>query len=372
MQQHSVKKTTIGGLTTALVLLTAVAFLLAWPVPIEPIAWQAPLNPGYSDKFAANERLASLELLPIGDNHGPEGIALDAQGRIYAATAEGRIVRLAADGTQPENWADTGGRPLGLEFDPQGNLIVADAFRGLLLIDPDRQVKVLATEADGIPIRYANELAVAADGRIYFSDSSVKFGARDYGGTYEASLLDIMEHGGHGRVLVYDPATAKATTFSKGLNFPNGVAISPDQSYLLVVETGAYRLLRYWLTGPRQGQSEVFIDTLPGFPDNLSTGRDGRYWLALIAPRNPLLDKLADKPDWRKLIQRLPEFMRPKVKSYGHVLALNGDGQVVLNLQDPAGGYPLITAAVEGSAFLYLGSLTAPTLGRLAKTKLRF
>ncbi len=372
MQQHSANKSKIGWLTTALVLLTAVAFLMAWPIPIEPVAWQAPLNPGYRGKFAANEHLVNLELLSIGDNHGPEGIALDAQGRIYAATKEGRIVRLAADGSQPENWADTGGRPLGIEFDPQGNLIVADAFRGLLQITPDGQLRVLATEVDGIPIRYANELAVAADGKIYFSDSSTKFGARESGGAYEASLLDIMEHGGHGRVLVYDPATAKATIFAKGLNFPNGVAISPDQRYLLVVETGTYRVLRYWLAGPRQGQSEVFIDALPGFPDNLSTGRDGRYWLALIAPRNPLLDKLADKPGWRKVVQRLPEFLRPKVKSYGHVLAVNGDGQVVSNLQDPEGGYPMITAAVEGGNFLYLGSLTAPALGRLAKAKLRF
>src|SRR5512144_1352110 len=145
MQQHSANKSKIGWLTAALALLTAVAFLLAWPVPIEPVAWQAPLNPGYSGKFAVNEHLANLELLSIGDNHGPAEVALDAQGRIYAATAEGRIVRLAADGSQPENWVDTGGRPLGIEFDPQGNLIVADAFRGLLQITPAGQLKVLAT-----------------------------------------------------------------------------------------------------------------------------------------------------------------------------------------------------------------------------------
>jgi sugar lactone lactonase YvrE len=359
-----------GLLTTLVLLVTVIAFLLTWPVPIDPVAWQAPPNPGYTGVFAPNERLAGVEMLPIGDNHGPEAVALDAQGRIYAATAEGRIVRLAADGSHPENWVDTGGRPLGIEFDPQGNLIVADAFRGLLQITPDGQVRELATEADGIPIRYANELAVAADGKVYFSDSSSKFGAKYQGDTYQASLLDIMEHGGHGRLLVYDPITTKATTLLKGLNFANGVALSPDQSYVLVAETGAYRILRYWLTGPKASQVEPFIEALPGFPDNLNTGQDGRFWLALMAPRNPLLDQLADKPWLRKVVQRLPALLRPEAKSYGHILALNGEGKVVLDLQDPAGHYPLNTSAIESDAYLYLGSLTAPAVGRLAKTKL--
>jgi sugar lactone lactonase YvrE len=359
-----------GLLTTLILLVTVIAFLLTWPVPIDPVAWQAPPNPAYTRAFAPNERLARIEQLPIGDNHGPEAVALDTQGRIYAATAEGRIVRLTADGSHPENWADTGGRPLGIVFDRQGKLLVADAFRGLLQITPDGQVRELATEADGLPIRYANALDVAADGKIYFSDSSTKFSARDYGGTYQASLLDIMEHGGHGRLLVYDPATGRATTLLQGLNFPNGVALSPEQNYLLLVETGMYRVLRYWLSGPRAGEVELFIDALPGFPDNLNTGRDGRYWLALIAPRNPLLDQLADKPWLRKLVQRLPAVLRPQAKPYSHILALNGEGKVVLDLQDPAGRYPFTTSAIESAAYLYLGSLTAPAVGRLAKAPL--
>ena len=147
-----------------------------------------------------NERLKGIETLLIAGNHGPEDIALDAQGRIYAATHEGRIVRLNADGTNPENWVDTGGRPLGIDFDGKGNLIVADALRGLLSITPDGTISELATTADGVPIRFADDVDVAADGKIYFSDASTKFGAKESGGTYEASLLDINEHGGHGRL----------------------------------------------------------------------------------------------------------------------------------------------------------------------------
>ncbi len=347
-----------------------IAYLLIWPVPLAPVAWQAPPNPGYTGVFADNARLQGVEMLAIGDHHGPEEVILDRQGRIYAATQEGWIIRLNPDGSQLEDWIHTGGRPLGIAFDNEGNLIVADAFRGLLQITPVGQLKVLTTQAEGIPIRYANNVDVAADGKIYFSDASTKFAAETFGGTYAASLLDILEHGGHGRLLVYDPVSQHTTTLLKDLNFANGVAVSPDQRYVLITETGTYRIQRYWLTGAKTGQTETVIGALPGFPDNLTTGQNDRYWTALIAPRNPLLDYLADKPRLRKLVQRLPAFLRPAAASYGHILAFNTEGQVLLDLQDPTDAYPLITSVTETDDYLYLGSLSAPAIGRLAKTEL--
>jgi sugar lactone lactonase YvrE len=352
-----------------LILAIALAYLLVWPVPVTPVAWEAPVAPGYVGAFARNDRLKDLELLPIGDNHGPETVALDVDRRIYAATHEGRIVRLQADGSNPENWVTTDGRPLGIQFDAAGNLLVADAFRGLLGIAPDRTVTVLATEADGTPIRYANSVDVAADGKVYFSDASTKFGAKQWGGTYSASLLDILEHGGHGRLLVYDPATKKATTLVTGINFANGVAIAHDQSYVLVAETGAYCVLRHWISGPKRGLTEPLIDNLPGFPDNLSTGRNGRFWLALTAPRNDLMDRLSDAPFVRTMIQRLPAFVRPKAVAYGHVIAFDGAGRVIASLQGPSGAYRLATGATEADDHIYVGSLVMPSLGRLPKAR---
>ncbi len=134
--------------------------------------------------------LRVIETFAIAGNHGPEDIALDAQGRIYAVTHEGNIVRLDPDGSNFENWVDTEGRSIGIDFDRQGNLIVADAFRGLLSITPNGEVSELATIADGIPIRYADDVDVAADGKIYFSDASTKFGAKESGvHTKEACLI---------------------------------------------------------------------------------------------------------------------------------------------------------------------------------------
>jgi len=344
-----------------------ILYFIFWPVPIEPVAWEAPPNPGYTGAFIQNERLKGIEIFSIGDNSGPEDIAVGSQGRIYCTTHEGRIVRLNPEGLNPENWVDTKGRPLGIDFDKAGNLIVADAYRGLLSVAPSGTVSELATTADGTAIRYADDVDVAADGKIYFSDASTKFGAKQVAGTYGASLLDLMEHGGHGRLLVYDPATGVAKTLLDGLNFANGVAVSHDQKYILVNETGSYRVIRYWIAGPKKGESESLIEALPSFPDNISTGLNGRYWVALVSPRNQLVDRLAGQPFLRKVIQRMPAFLRPQAVAYGHIFAIDGTGKVLEDLQDPTGKYPINTSVTETKDYLYIGSLVTPFVGRVHK-----
>ncbi len=344
-----------------------IVYFAVWPVPIDPVAWQAPPNPGYSGPFAANQRLAGLETLDLAGHHGPEDIAVDPQGRIYAATGEGRILRLAPDGSDPQIWADTGGRPLGMVFAPDGNLIVADSWRGLLSVSPSGDVRVLATEAEGVPFGVCDDLDVADDGRIYFSDASSKFGRNQDLDAQQASLLDLMEHGGHGRLIMHDPASGETRTLVKGLNFANGVALAHDQSFVLVNDMGAYRVVRYWLNGPKQGQTDVLIDALPGFPDNISTGLDGRFWIAFVAPRNDLVDALSGWPQMRKAVQRLPEALRPAAVHYGHIIAVDRDGNVLEDLQDPSGAYPMNTAVLETPEHLYIGSLIAPVLARLPK-----
>lgn len=338
-----------------ILLLLAIALYLAlWPVPVDPVAWDAPVDAGFVGPFARNERLRALELLSIGNHTGPETIAVDARGRVYTGTKEGRILR---DGRP---WVSTQGRPLGLKFDRDGSLLVADSFRGLLRVLPDGRVVPLAGG-----IAYANSVDVAPDGRVFFTDSSTKFGARTWRGSYEASLLDILEHGGHGRLLVFDPRTNATSTVVAGLNLANGVAMAPDGSFVLVAETGSYRVLRHWLAGPKRGRTEPLIENLPGFPDNLSTGRDGRFWLGLVSPRNRLLDRLSGWPRLRAAVQRLPKLVRPKAVAYGHVVAIDADGRVVASLQDPAGRYRLTTGATETEEFLYVGSLEMNALARM-------
>ena len=357
------------GLLATLPIVAAVLYLTLWPVPVEPVAWTPPPSPGYQGPFARNERLRAMEQLAFGPNHGPEAIAIDEAGWIYASAREGRVVRLRPDGTRPQVWAETGGAPLGLRIGAGGNLLVADAMRGLLTIDRDRRVTVLADTADGIPIAYADDLDVARDGRIFFSDASTKFGARRWGGSYSSSLLEITEHRGHGRLLVWDPATGKATTLVSGLHFANGVALAEDESFVLVSETASYRVVRYWLSGPRRGHTEPVIENLPGFPDNVTRGSNGRFWVALISPRSRPVDALAGYPRLRRMLMRLPGALLPEPADYGHVVAFDADGRVLASLQDPTGSYRKISSVLERGGELYIGSLEMPTLGRLDKVQ---
>lgn len=364
----SLLRSIAGGITILLAALLLYLFL--WPVPIEPVAWQAPVDAGLVDPFEANDRLRSARLVELGGRLGPEDVAGGPDGLIYTATSNGQILRFRQNGTGVEVFADVGGRPLGMEFDADGNLIVANAYAGLQRIQPDGNVAMLVDEFEGVHIDYANDVAIANDGTVFFSDASSKLGASQSGGTYEASLMDILEHGGHGRVFRFDPASGEISIVVDGLNFANGVAISEDQSFLLINETGSYRILRYWLSGSGAGTREVLLENLPGFPDNLNNGLNGRFWVGLVAPRNALIDNLADKPLLRKMVQRLPAFMRPEAQPSSHVIAISADGDVLMNLQDTDARLPALTGVYESADALWLSNLFGGHVGKLAKSDL--
>ncbi len=220
------------------------------------------------------------------------------------------------------------------------------------------QLTVLTTAADGLAFGCTNDLDVAADGTIYFTDASTKFPLSNY-------TADLLEHRGNGRFLAYDPKTKTTRTLLSDLSFANGVAVSPDQSFALVVETGKYRIHRVWLNGPKQGQTEIFIDNLPGFPDGISSNGKDKFWLALVTPRDALLDKLLPHPFARKIVMRLPKFLQPAPKRYSFVLGLDLNGHVVDNLQDGSREcYAEIANVVEHDGSLYFGSIGESAVGR--------
>jgi len=140
----------------ALLLIVTAAYLCFWPVPVTPVSWQAPPPPGYVGVHAPNDRLADLETIPLGNEAGPEHIVLARDGKLYAAVASGDILRMAPDGTGQEVFVNTGGRVLGFDFDDAGNLIAADAIKGLLSISPGGKISVLADQVNGQSIRYAD------------------------------------------------------------------------------------------------------------------------------------------------------------------------------------------------------------------------
>ncbi len=360
----------ILGTLLALVLIAA-AYLLLWPLPINPVAFTLPAAPGYLGVHAVNTKLAGLKLIDLHGEVGPEHITFGPDGKLYTTVASGNILRMNADGSEQDIFASTGGRVLGFDFDAHGNLIAADAVKGLLSITADRKVTVLTDSVGGDPIRYADAVVVAKSGKMYFSDASTRFAPKDWGGTFEASVLDIIEGASTGRVLEYDPATKATRILAYGLSFANGVALSADEQSLFVTETGKFRLWKIAVSGSdlnlaqTNPQASVVLDNLPGYPDNLMRGLNGKIWLGFAKPRNPVADNMADKPWLRRLTLRLPRALWPVPKSYGHVIAITEDGKVVADLQDPTGAYPETTAVTETPDRLYIQSLHAHGLGWL-------
>jgi sugar lactone lactonase YvrE len=357
----------------ALMTLALVAYLTLWPIPIRAVAWKAPADPGYAGPHAANDRLARLNLISLRDEAGPEHIVLGRDGKLYAAVASGRILRMNPDGSAQEVFAETGGRVLGFDFDAAGNLIAADAVKGVLAIGPDRKVTLLADRVGGDPIRYADAIVVASTGKIYFTDASGRYAPARWGGTFEAAVLDILEQAATGRVVEYNPASKTTRVVAKGLSFPNGLALSRDERTLFVAETGRFRVWKIDTSaadldvGLPSTQATVLLDNLPGYPDNLMRGLDSRIWVGFTGPRSPKVDAMADKPFLREVTLRLPRMLWPLPKKYGHVFAFTEDGTVVADLQDPSGNYPQTTGVTETADRLYVQNLHLHSIGWLAR-----
>jgi sugar lactone lactonase YvrE len=322
---------------------------------LQPRRWRPPQDAGLRGPFAPNAALADVEVIPLPGTGG-EDVAVDAAGTAYTGTREGYLLRISPDGRTVERLAQTGGRPLGIEVHPEGWLVVCDAHRGLLRVDTgDGSITELVKAIEGKPMRFTNNCAVAADGTIYFSDSSLHYGLDEFKG-------DILSHTSSGRLIRRDPDGTVAV-IADGLDFANGVALAEDESYVLVAETGGYRVSRIELRGDHAGRRTVIIDNLPGMPDNMSTGSNGVFWIAMPSVRNRLLDLLLPRPGLlRSAVWALPDRLQPDANRITWVVGINGEGDVVHNLQGPGDSFHYVTGVCEHAGRLYLGSLVEPSI----------
>ncbi|HEY9482411.1 MAG TPA: SMP-30/gluconolactonase/LRE family protein [Micromonosporaceae bacterium] len=335
---------------------------------ISPTRADATEPPPFDGAWApVDTRLDDAVLFRLPTGSAPEDVVVDPEGRLVAGGEDGTIWRWPAgaahadgpDAVSPEAIAQTGGRPLGVEIDPRdGTLIVCDAYRGLLRIGHDGAVTDLAARVAGTPILFCNNAAVAADGTVYFSDSSTRY-------PLSAWKRDLLEHRPNGRLLRYDPHDGSVDVVADGLYFPNGVALTPDERAILVVETTTHRLLRVPLAGDAGGAAQEILD-MAAYPDNMSAVGDGTYWIALPSPRLPVAEKMLPHPGVRRVVALLPEKIQPKPGRYGLVALVDGDGTVLRTIHGPAGRYSMITGVRQHASTLWLGSLTEPGVARIA------
>lgn len=339
----------IGGIT--------LAALTEFVAPINPQSWKAPPNPGLTGDYAPNDKMSSLELIPM-PGVGPEDIACSADGTIYSGLYDGTLLRWTASNTEAKAFANTGGRPLGMKVDASGNLIVADADKGLLKVSPSGEIEVLADKHDGKQLLFVDDLDIATDGTIWFSDASTRFGYHEY-------LLDFYEGSMTGRLLSYSPASGKTTVHLDGLFFANGVTLGPNDSYVLVAETGLGRIQRFWLQGDKAGQSDVFIEHLPGTPDNINFDGNDTIWIAMPSARKGV-DDVAELPFLRKIVSILPRSVQESAAvPLSFVVGVDTSGKITENLQDRKLKFRSITSATPCGNMLWFGNLVSSAVARL-------
>ncbi|WP_460458806.1 SMP-30/gluconolactonase/LRE family protein [Angustibacter peucedani] len=320
---------------------------------VRPVVWSPPPRDERARAATSRTPLPAVRVLPL-PAAGPEDVLCTPDGDVLTGLVDGRVVRVTPAGEVSEV-GRTGGRPLGLEWLPDGRVLVCDGARGLLALDASTgAVEVLASSFAGEPFAFCNNAAVADDGTVYFTDSSRTFGVATWRGA-------VLEHREDGRLLRRTPDGA-LDVVAEGLEFANGVALAADGSWVAVAQTSGYTLERVDLTGPTPGRRTRFVD-LPGFPDNISSGTDGLVWVAMAGRRNPLLDRLhAADPRWRRALWRVPQALQPGPDDMAWVMAFGEDGRLVHDVQGKVSGFRMSTGVREQGGRVWLGSLVSSSV----------
>ena len=318
--------------------------------PIDPVRWTPPPIDPVPD-FGP----AELTIVPV-PGEGPEDVVVDASGRLWTGLVDGRIVALSPEG-ETSVVADTGGRPLGLHVARDGRVLICDSHRGLLALDPSSaELDVLVADINGRPLRFCSNVTETSDGTIYFTESTSQFHFEHFAGA-------VMEARGRGSLFRLD-TDGTVTTVLQGLYFANGLTTTADESALVFAETQGRRLSKYWLSGPRAGTVTPLAVHLPGYPDNISTGADGRIWVAIVSPPNTAAEALAPRaPVIRKLLWQLPDRLQPKIRPQVWVLAFDADsGDVLTGVQTTRPDFGTVTGVVESAGRLWMSTIAFPAL----------
>ena len=299
--------------------------------------------------------MSDLTVIPV-PGPGAEDVVVGPDGSVYTGTEDGSIFRVAHDGRRIDRVAHTGGRPLGIEIDPDGRLLVCDAHRGVLRVDPGTGgIEPVADRIGRAPMMFCNNAAVASDGTVWFTDTSQHFGIEQWKDdfvqdTRTGRLARIGEDGAPEAVL-------------EGLAFANGVALAADESYVAVAETSARTVVRWWLTGPKAGTRDFLVTDLPGYPDNIARGSDGLIWVSIASPTDPVVERLQRAPrPVRRAATRIPEPLQPKPQRTVRAQAYDDAGTLVHDLDLPGTAYHMVTGVREHDGRVWLGSLLEPAV----------
>ncbi|XP_063444225.1 adipocyte plasma membrane-associated protein-like [Mytilus trossulus] len=367
------------------VLVVFVAYLYMLPSPIDPPAYRYPKPPALKGPLQKNSILHKAEQLFKGQVVGPESFAANKNGTIFTGLADGRVVGFKGNDIWEitrfgKNLPECGsfqlepicGRPKGMKIDKNGDLLVLDSYTGLYKVNVQTGEKeFLVSSAKGfgnVPFKFLNGLDIDSEGLIYFTDSSTKWDRRNY-------RYEVMELRNTGRFLRYNPDTCELRLLLDNMYLPNGVAISADGSFIVISEMNICLLRRYYLKGPKAGQSDIFAENLPGYADNIKLNSHGNFYVGLGAVRyegisrlGPFLDLVGPYPNLKKFIAKVTPLALFDVfiPKHSMILEYDNNGNLVSSLHDPTA--QVIPAAGEGfehDNVLYIGNFKIPFIGKL-------
>lgn len=348
----------------------------------------------------------------VAPGPGPSCITmLDRQGHLWLADASPEDGGSGGYRLRSESSAYLGpGRPLGFKYDAEGNLLLCDSLLGLVMLEGASGLGVQAAAAEpqgsgdqgssagpgafrehaegapklshtvlanrvspsspldpGTHIAYANDLDISpVDGTVFFSDSQaipVALGPNGFFDTFRSWMLGLFAGAASGRLLAYFPTNGTTHVLAKDFWYANGVAVSADGSFVVVAETNCFKVHRYWLEGPKAGTTDTLIDNLPGFPDGVSRSSTGDFWIAIVAPRSPIVPYLRYKLV-RAIGAWLPAALRPRPSAQGLLLKVSPSGQLLGSYWDPKGEQvAMISSVEEHDGQLWLGQLAGSGVG---------
>ncbi|CAF2052145.1 unnamed protein product [Rotaria magnacalcarata] len=327
-----------------------------------------------------NDFLSHSERIHVGE--GPESIE-PLNGLLYTGLKNGSIVELDPISKKTriiysslsvddhllncgqDNLEHVCGRPLGIRRFSDTELIIVQAYHGIFKLNVKTKKLTQLISADDKrfgprPLRFVNDVDVL-DGRyLFFTDSDWLYPRKEF-------MTVLLRANPRGRLIRFDLVTGKVRILDDQLSFPNGVQLSADKLSVLVCETTLARVVRHWIGGENKtiGRTEVFIDNLPGLPDNIRLTSTGNYWIAFAVVRHNnkvnLFDYLRNWPRLRTILSFMPSIIKKietRLPQHGLVVELSKDTRhIVRSLHDAEGlVVPSTSQVTEYNGHLYFGS----------------
>jgi gluconolactonase len=232
-------------------------------------------------RFTAKQGNAGIERIATGFRWAEGPVYFPAGGYLlWSDIPNNRIMRWLEEDGHVSVFRNSSNFSNGNTRDRQGRLVTCEHdARRVTRTEFDGSITVLMDRFDGRPLNAPNDIVVASDDAIWFTDPGYGIDGPYEGHTAHAELPR--------NVYRLDPASGQATVVADDFVRPNGLAFSPDERRLYVVDTGITHggpshIRVFDVDGAKLRSGRIFTeDFAPGFTDGMRTDADGNVWCSM-------------------------------------------------------------------------------------------